>query len=133
MPPQERQQIAIAVVQHEQKYLVGQRPPGVPLAGYWEFPGGKLKDGETAAEVAIRECSEETGLDVEVVHQLSTVNHQYDHGALVLQFFLCRVCDAGTPSPRAPFCWVSGSKLAQLEFPPANRTVIENLLRTATD
>lgn len=120
-------------MQHEKNYLVGQRPPGVPLAGYWEFPGGKLNDGETAAEAATRECSEETGVDVEVIQQLSTVNHQYDHGELVLHFFSCRVREAGAASPRAPFCWVSGSKLAQLEFPPANRNVIESLLRTAVD
>lgn len=130
MQPSERQQIAIAIVQHEMKYLVGQRPPGVPLAGYWEFPGGKLLDGEAAAEAAIRECSEETGLDVEVIEPLSTVNHQYEHGELVLKFFLCRVCDGVNTSPRAPFGWVPTSKLAQFEFPPANRTVIEILLRT---
>lgn len=133
MQPSDPQPIAVAVVQDEMNFLVGQRPPGVPLAGYWEFPGGKQNAGETAAEAAVRECFEETGLVVEIIKQLSTVEHRYEHGELVLRFFLCRTGEAGAASPRPPFRWVSASKLAQLKFPPANQTVIEGLSRTAAD
>ena len=81
--------IAVAVVEHDRQYLIGKRPPGVPLAGYCEFPGGKVHPGETPAAAAERECLEETGLQVEVVRQLDAAVHDYDHGQLQLYFFLC--------------------------------------------
>jgi 8-oxo-dGTP diphosphatase len=58
--------IAIAVVEQNNCFLIGKRPPGVVLAGYWEFPGGKILDGEEPSACAARECREETGVDVEV-------------------------------------------------------------------
>lgn len=54
--------IAIAVVQHADQFLIGQRPAGLVLSGYWEFPGGKIQLGETPEAAAVRECLEETGL-----------------------------------------------------------------------
>ncbi|MBI3839784.1 MAG: NUDIX domain-containing protein, partial [Planctomycetia bacterium] len=54
-------EIAVAVVEGDGKFLIGQRETGVPLAGLWEFPGGKVEPGEPAENAAIRECLEETG------------------------------------------------------------------------
>ena len=62
MCPSDVTSIAVAVVEHEGRVLIGQRPPGTALAGYWEFPGGKIGAGERAEEAARRECLEETGL-----------------------------------------------------------------------
>ncbi len=126
----EEQPIAVAIVERDGQFLVGQRPEGVALAGYWEFPGGKLDDGELPAEAAVRECREETGLVVDVVKALSTVHHRYDHGAVVLHFFLCRLRDPRASSPLRPFAWVARNELAQLAFPPANQNVVQSLLRT---
>jgi 8-oxo-dGTP diphosphatase len=50
--------IAVAVVEHDDRVLIGQRPPGVVLGGLWEFPGGKIFEGESAEEAAVRECRE---------------------------------------------------------------------------
>ena len=65
------QQIAVAVVEHDGRFLVGLRPAGKPLAGFSEFPGGKVHSGETPAEAAERECREETGLSVVVGASIS--------------------------------------------------------------
>ena len=54
--------VAIAVVEHDGCFLVGVRPEGKPLAGFAEFPGGKVDHGETPEQAAIRECREESGL-----------------------------------------------------------------------
>src|SRR5437764_2006476 len=56
--------IAVAVVEKDGHFLVGQRPEGVSLAGLWEFPGGKIEPGESPEAAAVRECLEETGVDV---------------------------------------------------------------------
>ena len=61
------EQIAIAGVQDQDQFLGGPRGDEQVLAGYWEFPGGKIKSGETPEQAAIRECLEETGLHVQIV------------------------------------------------------------------
>lgn len=119
----ERVLIAVAVVEHEGSYLIGQRPRGAPLAGFWEFPGGKVQPGETAAQAAQRECAEETSLDVVVCGEFPTVVYAYPHGQHELRFFACRL--AHTPqAPRAPYRWVPVRELAAYEFPPANAGLI---------
>jgi mutator protein MutT len=115
--------IAIAVVEHEGRVLIGQRPAGVPLAGMWEFPGGKAMSGETAEVAAARECLEETGLAVEVGSERTVVTHEYPHGKVELRFFSCRACDE-RPAPSAPFRWVPIHDLGRYSFPPANAAVL---------
>ena len=117
------QRIAIAIVEWDNRFLIGRRPEGVPLAGYWEFPGGKVLSGESSAEAAVRECLEETGLRVEIVSFFADVSHEYDHGRLQLDFHLCRPCNPEC-TPRSPFQWVLRAQLAEFDFPEANQSVI---------
>ncbi len=122
------QPVAVAVVQHGGQFLVGRRPAGVALAGRSEFPGGKVRGRESASAAAIRECREETGLGVDVVRRIISVEHRYPHGRVRLDFFLCRPRDATVP-PRPPFRWVEAAALADCDFPEANRDVIRQLAR----
>jgi len=117
--------VAVAIVEHDSAVLVGRRPAGVPLAGLWEFPGGKVRAGETPAEAARRECLEETGLAVEVLESYRVVDHRYAHGDVQLHFFRCRKLDDSRP--QEPFCWVPRAELGGLEFPAANAEVIASL------
>ena len=119
--------IAVAVVERDGQFLVGLRPPGVPLAGYWEFPGGKVHADETPAVAAIRECREETGLSIELRGAYPDVVQQYDHDRLRLYFFAAR-CVSEHTEPRPPFVWVPRGQLGQLAFPPANAALIAHLL-----
>ena len=119
------QQIAVAVVRHEGRYLVGQRAKDQTLAGKAEFPGGKVLPGESPAEAAVRECREETGLEVEISGSFDPIVHTYPHGTLELHFFRCRLAAAG--SPRAPFAWAPTEDLARLHFPAANRAILTAL------
>jgi len=120
--------VAIAVVQWDNEVLVGQRPAHATLAGFWEFPGGKVQCGETPAEGAVRECAEETGLSVDIVRQLSTTNYDYEHGPVELHFFECQPILAGHPqTPRHPFVWLDRQELSQLKFPPANAEIVRNV------
>ncbi|QDT35670.1 (deoxy)nucleoside triphosphate pyrophosphohydrolase [Stratiformator vulcanicus] len=117
--------IAIAVVERDGRYLVGLRTKQQTLAGKAEFPGGKVEANETFEAAAIRECLEETGLEIEIVSHLDSVEWDYDHGRIALEFILCRV--GSQQEPRPPFRWVAGNELPNLDWPDANQTVIQKL------
>ena len=118
--------VAVAVVRRGDWVLVGRRSASGPLPGLAEFPGGKVLPGESLEACAVRECREETGLDVTVVRLLQETVHDYPHGRIRLAFFLCR--PAADAPPRPPFAWVAVSQLARLPFPAANRAVVDLLL-----
>lgn len=132
------EQIAIAVIWQAGEVLVGPRADGDLFAGFWEFPGGKLEPGETPAAAAVRECHEETGLEVtcvascaEIVHRYTIDKHRDDRAderslELHLSFLACRPLNGVTPI-KPPFRWVDSEQLASLKFPEANRTLIAQL------
>lgn len=120
--------IAIAVViDYEDRVLIGRRPEGVPLAGLWEFPGGKIEPGEDAETAARRECLEEAGVIVDVVAEFPSQVEQYAHGAVELNFFECRPLEK-SPRPKAPYLFVKREELRRYEFPSGNRRVLDLLL-----
>lgn len=129
--PQSRTPIAVAVVRQDGLVLIGQRPAGVPLAGLWEFPGGKVAPGETPEQAAARECLEESGIAIEVHGAFPSVKHDYNHGRVELFFFDCRPTQP-TPHPRPPYQWIRIVELARYQFPAANAALIQYLLKQAT-
>jgi mutator protein MutT len=123
--------IAIAVIEHRGRFLIGRRPSGLPLAGLWEFPGGKIEPGETPQAAAARECLEETGFEVEVGPPYDEVSQRYEHGAVRLCFFACRPIGEVNSVPER-FRWVEPRELANYAFPAANARLIERLARSVT-
>jgi mutator protein MutT len=124
--------IAVAVVEQDGRFLIGQRPEGAALAGLWEFPGGKLEPGETLEQAAVRECQEEAGIAVKVLGERMVVTQQYGHGMLELHFFACSPSSADQV-PKQPFRWVHGAQLGDYAFPAANSTVVETLRHSAAE
>lgn len=126
--PCPRTEIAVAVVERDGRLLIGEREAGLPLAGLWEFPGGKVEPGETPAAAAVRECREETGLVVRIVDTYPCVDHDYEHAAVRLHFFRCAIVEAERP-PAARFRWVEAAELDRYRFPPANAELVARLAR----
>jgi len=119
-------EIAIAVVEFDGRFLIGMRPEGSPLAGYWEFPGGKLAPGETPQAAAARECREEIGIDVIIGEAYPEVVHEYDHGTLKLHFFKATPTEPSQPTSDR-FIWVPRERLGEYRFPEANARLMETL------
>jgi 8-oxo-dGTP diphosphatase len=119
--------VAVAVVRQGGRVLIGQRPPGAPLAGFWEFPGGKVRPDESPEEAAVRECHEETGLEIRLEGPCEEVVFPYQHGRLRIHFFLAQPT-GDAAAARSPFCWTPLPELAGYRFPPANQSVLRRLL-----
>ena len=127
-PPAGGVRVAVAVVAHAGRVLIGRRPECAALAGLWEFPGGKVQPAETPTAAAARECREETGLAIAVDRPLAVVHHTYDHGPVELHFFACTPA-APADSPAPPFTWVEIARLGEYAFPAANAAVLDMLHR----
>lgn len=124
------ERIAVAVIRRvnansDGEYLVGVRQADQTLAGFHEFPGGRIRPGESVSDAAVRECVEETGVEVRAVETLCVTQHEYEFGLLELHFVLCR--PHGDRPPRSPFGWLAAARLEVDRFPAANRAVLERL------
>lgn len=127
--------IGIAVVEFQRQFLIGVRPAGTPLAGFHEFPGGKCQAEESAAACAVRECREETGLEVIALDELLYEEHSYAHADVQLHFWLCRPAQDHldlTARDLQGFHWYSAESLSELQFPEANARLLELLVSTYT-
>lgn len=122
-------EVAVGVVRRAGRVLVTRRSPGQVMAGWWEFPGGKLEAGEAAEAAVVRELAEEIGLAVRVVRPLPGLRHDYPHAQVRLQVFLVEA-PTGEPSPLqvAECRWVDAAALRGLEMLPGNRPLVEHVL-----
>ncbi|MBL8746073.1 MAG: (deoxy)nucleoside triphosphate pyrophosphohydrolase [Phycisphaerae bacterium] len=111
--------------------LITQRKAGGLYPGYWEFPGGKVDQGETVDSCVIRELNEEVGISAIVFGFLSDVEYAYPHGKVRLHPRLCRMAD-GSAEPRdlhvAAHRWVRPEELSSYRFPEANESIVRELL-----
>lgn len=122
-------EVAIAVVHHDQRILICKRGQQGPLAGYWEFPGGKREVDETIEECLKRELREELEISVLPVLAMECLEHTYPHAQVMLHPFICRL-QAGQPRPVAcEECrWVALKDLHHYSFPPANDELIPRII-----
>ena len=127
--PVPRLEVAAAVIlRGDGRFLMAQRPAGKVYAGYWEFPGGKIEDGESAEGALRRELHEELGIDVEQAYPWITRDYDYAHAAVRLRFF--RVAGwRGEPHGKEHqrLAWQSTRELAVSPLLPANSPVLRAL------
>jgi 8-oxo-dGTP diphosphatase len=83
---------ACALIDADRRVLIAQRPGGKPMAGLWEFPGGKVEQGETPEETLIRELEEELGIITQVpcLAPLTFASHAYEDFHLLMPLYICR-------------------------------------------
>lgn len=119
--------VAAALVDADGRILVQQRPEGTPMAGLWEFPGGKLEVGETPEAALIRELREELGIEVEqaCLAPACFASEPLGHKHLLLLLYVCRKW-RGTPTAHhaSAMQWVRPVELHGLEMPPADKPLI---------
>jgi 8-oxo-dGTP diphosphatase len=122
--------VAAALIDDQGRILLQQRPPGLTMAGLWEFPGGKVERGESPENALVRELREELGIGVEaaVLTPLSFASEALGNRHLVLLLYAIREW-TGEPTAlhAAELSWVVPSAMTQLPMPPADRPLVQQL------
>ena len=118
---------AVTLIDVDGRILLGQRPEGKSMAGLWEFPGGKVEDGETPEVALIRELEEELGINTweSCLAPLTFASHTYEKFHLLMPLFACRKWE-GTPQSREnqALKWVHAKDLKDYPMPAADVPLI---------
>jgi len=118
---------ACALIDPDGRVLLARRPEGKPLAGLWEFPGGKVHAGETPEAALIRELKEELAIDVaeSCLAPFAFASHGYEAFHLLMPLYLCRRWSGTvTPVEGQALAWVRPGKLADYPMPPADKPLV---------
>ncbi|CAK0772124.1 CTP pyrophosphohydrolase [Azospirillaceae bacterium] len=124
--------VAAALIDPDGRVLLAQRPPGKPMAGLWEFPGGKVHEGETPEAALVRELYEELGINTgsSCLAPIGFSSHSYDSFHLLMPLYACRVWQGFvTPREGQALSWVYVNRMGA-DYPmPAADTPLVAVLR----
>ena len=119
--------VAVALIDTDGRVLLTQRPPGKAMAGLWEFPGGKVHEGETPEAALIRELKEELDIDVAeaCLAPLTFASHHYERFHLLMPLYVCRRWNRTvTPRENQALAWVRPARLDDYAMPPADKPLV---------
>jgi len=122
---------ACALIDADGRVLLAQRPPGKPMAGLWEFPGGKVESGERPEVSLIRELKEELGISVkeDCLAPLTFASHAYPDFHLLMPLYVCRRWEGTVTALEGQnLTWVRPNKLRDYDMPPADVPLIAHLM-----
>ena len=114
---------AVALIDIDGRVLLAQRPEGKSMAGLWEFPGGKVEDGELPESALVRELREELGIDIteSCLAPLTFASHVYDDFHLLMPLYICRVWKGDvTPLEGQQLKWLRPIDMGSVQMPPAD-------------
>ena len=123
--------VACALIDVDGRVLLAKRPPGRPLAGLWEFPGGKVEPGETPEAALIRELQEELGIRIaaKCFAPFTFASHAYETFHLLMPLYICRRWEGQVIAREGQnLAWVRANKLRDYPMPPADIPLIPHLI-----
>lgn len=120
--------VALAILHRSGRWLVAKRAPHVHLGGQWEFPGGKVLEGETVEAAALRELQEECGVSGVVERELPPLRVEYEDRIVDLHPVLCRWSAGEARALGSQECrWASLAEIRRLDMPPVNAEIVREL------
>lgn len=123
--------VACAIILHKGKVLVAQRGEQMSLPLKWEFPGGKLKDGESAESCIVREIHEELEIEIEVVERLNDSMFHYETISVNLIPFISKYIGGELRLiEHKEVKWLSSTELLALDWAPADIPVLHEFMKT---
>lgn len=132
VPTSTKKTVAVAaalIVEHD-KFLIAKRSAGRHLAGYWEFPGGKINEGESAAQACAREVKEELDCTISVDSYFLTCHHEYEDFILSMDIYVCHLQPEQTPvasEAHDDLRFITVDEMDEVEFAPADIAFLPNI------
>jgi 8-oxo-dGTP diphosphatase len=121
--------VVAAVLEKDGRYLITQRRATAVLPLMWEFPGGRVEDGETDANALKREVRHRLGADIDVGKLISFVSHPYEHYVVDLFLYECALVGTTLEARNVhAFKWVTSAEFDQYPFTPADEASMNKLL-----
>jgi 8-oxo-dGTP diphosphatase len=120
-----------ALIDADGRVFITQRPDGKPMAGLWEFPGGKVEPGERPEQALIRELREELGIAVseDCLAPLTFASHAYADFHLLMPLYVCRRWEGTVTAKEGQrLAWVRPNRLRDYDMPPADVPLISHLM-----
>jgi mutator protein MutT len=124
--------VLAGVIERDGKLLVTRRLEGTHLSGYWEFPGGKCEPGEAHESCLEREILEELNVAAEIGEEILITEHAYASRTVRLHFRWCRITGEPTAVLGQAMRWITRDELGELQFPEADRELIDLLLKSTS-
>ena len=120
--------VVAAAIEKDGKIFCAQRPEGKSLGGYWEFPGGKIEDGESPEQALVREIKEELDTDINVGELIDTIEYDYPNFHLSMDCFWCEIVQGELKLREHESAkWLSKEKLYTVDWLPADAGLIEKI------
>lgn len=120
--------VVAAAIEKDGKIFCAQRPEGKSLGGFWEFPGGKLEEGESEEQALLREIQEEFNAEIEIIEFINEASYEYDFGTVTMKTFLCKLLsDQLDLLEHQDSLWLSPNELSSLNWAPVDRPAVELL------
>ena len=119
--------VVAAVIEEGGRFLVARRLRGTHLAGYWEFPGGKIHEGEGLETALRREIQEELNASVADLKEIFQTSHPYAERTIDLHFFRATLEGPPEPALGQELRWITRDEFASLPFPPADAALLAEL------
>lgn len=120
-----------AIIENERNEIFcALRGPEMTLPNYWEFPGGKIEDGESPEEALAREIKEEFNCSIEVGKKVEDTTYEYEKVIVRLETYMAKLVE-GQPQAleHAEAKWVSREEMTQLNFAPADIPAVEKIIK----
>lgn len=123
-------QVVGAMIENEEgRILSVLRPLGKKLGNYWEFPGGKIEEGESKEEAIVREIWEELDCHIEVKEKIGESTKDYGEGILTLTVFRCEMKNPITIKEHDAYVWIKPENFFSLVWAPVDLPILKEIQR----
>ncbi|RSJ60948.1 (deoxy)nucleoside triphosphate pyrophosphohydrolase [Streptococcus gordonii] len=120
--------VVAAAIEKDGKFFCAQRPEGKSLGGFWEFPGGKLEEGESPEQALIREIKEELNSEIKIVSYINEASYDYDFGTVVMKTYHAKLISGNLELlEHQNSTWLAPHELSTINWAPVDRPAVRLL------
>ena len=120
--------VVAAAIEKDGKFFCAQRPEGKSLGGFWEFPGGKLEEGESPEQALIREIKEELNSEIKIVSYINEASYDYDFGTVVMKTYHAKLISGNLELlEHQNSTWLAPHELSTINWAPVDRPAVKTI------